>query len=130
MTEGAKVAARGAIVSIPAALAVTFWAGRLFPSIVAWLLGFAFFLLALAPIAACSAFVIWKFSSRWPSRASSLLPGTAFGVATFYVECLFLYFVYPSAFGDPFSAANLFPGLVTGALTGYTRVGVGPARPV
>ena len=45
MTEGAKVAARGAILSIPAALAVTYWAGRLFPSIVAWLLGFALFLL-------------------------------------------------------------------------------------
>jgi hypothetical protein len=53
-----------------------------------------------------------------------LIVGTTFGVVTFYVEGLLLYFVNPSAFGEPFSASNIFPGLVTGALTGYARLGV------
>jgi hypothetical protein len=127
MSEATKVAARGAILSLPAALAVMYWASRLFPSIVAWLLGYGFFVLALAPIAAGSAYVVWKCSTRWPSRLSSLVVGTAFGMVTFFVEGLLLYFVHPSAFGEPFSASNLFPGLVTGALTGYARLGVSPA---
>ncbi len=130
MTEGTKVAARGAILGIPAALAVMYWAARIFPSIAAWLLGCVLFSLALAPVAASSAYVVWKYSTRRPSYAFSLLAGTACGITLFYLECVLLYFVYPPAFGEPFSSANLFPGLVTGALTGYTRIGVSPANPV
>jgi len=129
MTAATKVAMRGAILSFPAALAVTYWSSRLFPSLIAWLLGYALFVLLLAPIAAGSAYVVWKCSTRWPSRLSSMVAGIAFGVAAFYVESLMLYFVYP-AFGAPFSASNLFPGLVTGALTGYARLGVSPTSTV
>ncbi len=130
MTETTKVATRGAILSIPAALAVTYWASRLFPSISAWLMGYAIFVLLLAPIAAASACVIWKCSTRWPSPLWSMFAGISFSVVAFYLECIMLYFVYPSAFGAPFSASNLFPGLVTGALTGFARIGVAPATSV
>jgi hypothetical protein len=130
MSVGTKVAIRGAFLSLPAAMIVTYWASRLIPpSIGAWILTYSFFVLVLAPVAAGSAVAIWWGSVRWGrSYGMSMTVGIAVGVFTFYLEAIVLYFVYPVAFGNPFSAANLFPGLLTGALAGYTRIGMNSTK--
>ncbi len=129
MNAPTKAAAHGSLFSLPAAMLVTYWAWGLFPTMTARLAGYALFVILLAPVASISALAIWWHSSRRGSRPkTAMIIGTVAGIAAFYLEAVALYFFYPQLFGKPFSAANLFPGLVTGAIVAYARSGVNLAK--
>jgi hypothetical protein len=120
----ARVAVVGSFRSIPAAILVTFFFRSAFSSLWATLLGCIFFALVLAPVAAGVAVLVWRCSLRWPRKLVTIACiAMLAGAIAFYMEAIFLFLVHPGFFGDPFSASNLLPGVVVGAIIGYERPG-------
>ena len=125
MSVATRVAARGAILSLPAALFVIYWRWQIFPTVADRLLDSFIHMLFLVPPAAGSALAIWWGYTRYKhGPLPSMLTGMTVGTLCFLIEGIAVRLVSPAVASTPFVAADWLPGLVVGVLAGYARVGV------